>query len=1160
MNRIRTVALALAIALAVGVPSFAVDRVILFPFGNSNVLTALDADTLAERGAIDAPSSAFKVEQSLDGSKYYIITQRSTSSVVVVNASTLKTLTTVNLPAGPSDGVLTPDGKYLLVAAADVQVIDTTTDKLVKTITVEGAPTQILVDDTSRRAYALTASGNQIAVVDLTNLSLLTSVSSHNSASIALTASNSRLLAVTTDGVRQFRTRDLASADMIAGNFALVNATLTVLPDSSKVVVQSRGIAPNNTAQLIDLSSGVAQNIGAIGTNELSKVVVLNNQQGYAIDVATMSLQLVDFTATPNPTVTPLSFGQNVRDISLSPNGQYLYASSLTDARLLKINTQNNQVEGSILTPIAPSGHALVFGPSSKPPAAISINGGNNQFFPPDTLLPTPFSVKVTDANGSPVPGVPVFFEDPAAVGLQIEPAQPAITNQRGIATAIITVPPQDMLNGDNLNGDPPLDDAGNPIESIEPITISATAPGVDSALFTLNIIRAAGLIKVSGNYQVGRENEPFPLPYVFLATDDKGQPLPSGTEVVFGWFFASCSSFALPVDPDGFVTVKCTGNRFSPLSQQLYADGVLTATIPTYQQELGISLTTESFNFSVARGGSRIQLTKLSGDGQSATTGSPLPEPLTFRMASDTQGRPDNPITVEIDQISGPPLIIEKRRATVQLRATGTVGVTVGPNAGTAVVRMRSSTPGLPEIFYTITATGGQPAELVKSGDGQVGKISNPLPTPLRVVVINESGAPVPFPEVSWRVASGDATITATNDAGGSNAVVQFGQTPGSVRIVAAIGSLQANFTVTSLPPEPASISTVSGQNQTITTGVLSEPLTVRVNELDNAPAAGAIVTFSGPPSVRLHPTSGSAPGNPVQMPTNIEGLAGVRVELLNLPGLGEEGATPAQLAQTVSITASIGGQLATSFLLNVVGRTPVIEAAGVVNAATYEPGIVPGSIISLFGTGLMEGVVGIRNAGGQTSFNGTQVRIGGIPAPLLNFSSGPPEQINLQAPFELSPGQTTTIEVENNGSRATISGVPVFLAQPGIFEIGLQQGGTVGAVIHADGSLVTPDNAAAHGEALALFATGVGRLNPAGQTGAPGPIPPSVATLPTIVGVDNKGAPVLFSGYAPGFLGLYQINFTVPIDSRCGLRPLNLRIGDSTSPQSTLPVRCPQ
>ena len=1167
MHRIRTVTFALALALAVAPVATPADLVVLFPFGNNNLLTAIDADTLTEVGALDAPSSAFKVQQSLDGSRYYVISQRSTSSVVTIDANTLERIASIDLGASPSDAAITPDGRYILVAAADVKVIDTATNTLRTSIPVEGAPTEIEIDETSRRAYVLTGARNKIAVIDLPTLSLIATLDSFNTASIALTLNGARLLAVTNSGVRQFRTRDLVQVDTVAGNFPLVNATITPIPDSPKIVVQSRGIAPANTAQLIDLNSGVARDIGSTGQNELSKVVILNKNRGYAIDADTMELLELDFTVTPNPSATPLPFGDNTRDISLSPNGRFLYATSLTNARLLKIDTETNEVVGSILTPIAPNGHNLVFSPSTLPPAQVTVNGGDNQFFPPNTTLPTPFSVRVVDSNGSPLPGVPVFFDDPAGVGVQIEPEQPSLTNNNGIATAILTLPPLDQLNPNaqnivSLSGEDGPSGAVAPEDAIEPITITAAPPGINPAFFTVNIIRALGLIKVSGDNQVASENELFPLPMIFLATNNEGQPLPSGTEMNLAAFFASCDSLAIPLDPDGFATVRCRGRQFSPFSGQLFEGGSLSATIPTFQQELGIKLTTASFNFSVARGGTQLGIVKLSGDNQISQTGTVLPEPLSFRLTTNFGGPPKR-IQVEIDQVSGPPMLIDPRRLQTLPTLNEKVKVTVGSNAGTAVIRVRSSTPGLPELFYTVTATGGQPSELIKSGDGQVGKISNPLPTPLRLIVINESGAPVPFPEVSWRVVSGDATLVTTTDSGGSNAAVTFGPTPGSIRVVAAIGPLQASFTLTSIPPEPASISTLSGQNQTITTGLLSDPLRVRVNEIDNTPAAGAVVTFSGPPSVRLHPTNGTPPGNPVQQATDGGGVAGVRVELLTVSNLGEEGApTPSQLAQTVSVTASIGGQLATSFLLNVVGRTPALESAGVVNAATFEGGIVPGSIISIFGVGLMEGVVGVEFAGGRTSYNGTQVRIGGIPAPLLVLSSGPPEQINLQAPFELSPGQTTTIEVENNGSRSTITGVPVFLAQPGIFEISLQQGGRVGAVIHANnGRLVSPDNAAAHGEIVSLFATGVGRLSaPNGSTGVLGPIPPLVSALPTIVGVDNRGAPVLFSGYAPGFLGLYQVNFSIPIDARCGLRALNLRIGDSSSPATTIPIVCPQ
>jgi uncharacterized protein (TIGR03437 family) len=56
----------------------------------------------------------------------------------------------------------------------------------------------------------------------------------------------------------------------------------------------------------------------------------------------------------------------------------------------------------------------------------------------------------------------------------------------------------------------------------------------------------------------------------------------------------------------------------------------------------------------------------------------------------------------------------------------------------------------------------------------------------------------------------------------------------------------------------------------------------------------------------------------------------------------------------------------------------------------------------------------------------------------------------------------------------------------------------------------------------------------------------------------VDDKGAQLLFKGYAPGFLGLYQFNFTVPPDARCGQRALSLKVGDSFRKNATLPILC--
>jgi uncharacterized protein (TIGR03437 family) len=44
-----------------------------------------------------------------------------------------------------------------------------------------------------------------------------------------------------------------------------------------------------------------------------------------------------------------------------------------------------------------------------------------------------------------------------------------------------------------------------------------------------------------------------------------------------------------------------------------------------------------------------------------------------------------------------------------------------------------------------------------------------------------------------------------------------------------------------------------------------------------------------------------------------------------------------------------------------------------------------------------------------------------------------------------------------------------------------------------------------------------------------------------------------VLFSGLAPGFPALYQINVTVPQSAQTGTVPISIQIGGATSPAST-------
>jgi uncharacterized protein (TIGR03437 family) len=68
-----------------------------------------------------------------------------------------------------------------------------------------------------------------------------------------------------------------------------------------------------------------------------------------------------------------------------------------------------------------------------------------------------------------------------------------------------------------------------------------------------------------------------------------------------------------------------------------------------------------------------------------------------------------------------------------------------------------------------------------------------------------------------------------------------------------------------------------------------------------------------------------------------------------------------------------------------------------------------------------------------------------------------------------------------------------------------------------------------ASRGEWLVLYVNGLGAVTPDVQSGS---VPAGLSSAVNLVSVSVGGvaAEVYFAGLAPGFIGLYQINFKVP------------------------------
>jgi minor extracellular serine protease Vpr len=336
--------------------------------------------------------------------------------------------------------------------------------------------------------------------------------------------------------------------------------------------------------------------------------------------------------------------------------------------------------------------------------------------------------------------------------------------------------------------------------------------------------------------------------------------------------------------------------------------------------------------------------------------------------------------------------------------------------------------------------------------------------------------------------------------------------------------------------------------------------PAIIQVVDSNGAPVAGSPVAFSvdTPGDV----TFKSVPGKPACSPGSststttcpTDRYGNAYVEVVLGPKAGE--------LPTVSATA-VGVSIPIVYYISLV---PAITSAGVVNDANFKGPIAPGSYIAVFGSNLVDpvflsnpnGDVVTPNPDGSLPISldfvtvSFDVPAAGISVPGYMFFVSP-GQANVFVPRELQ-GQSSvqvkvTIDQTVPGNVVTVpvaTYTPAFLVSSGI-------------VVAQDQKfqVITPSNPARRGQAIVLYANGLGPVTNAPASGDPAPLNPlSATTTMPVVMVGGQPAQVLFSGLTPGFAGLNQVNIIVPANSGTGSQSISLTIGGQTA-MATLPVQ---
>ena len=249
----------------------------------------------------------------------------------------------------------------------------------------------------------------------------------------------------------------------------------------------------------------------------------------------------------------------------------------------------------------------------------------------------------------------------------------------------------------------------------------------------------------------------------------------------------------------------------------------------------------------------------------------------------------------------------------------------------------------------------------------------------------------------------------------------------------------------------------------------------------------------------------------------------------------------------------------------------TPVLpkpSSVAVIEASSFGAyqSLAPGAWVEIYGSYLAGQTRSwdssdFNGATAPTSLSGTSVMIGGQPA-FISYIS--PAQINAQISPTVGTGQQPLVITTANGSSTTyavtIDSVEPGLLAPAAFKI---DGISYVAAVFSDGATYVlptgaiaglPSRPAKQGDTITLYGVGFGPTTPS--------IPPGqivqasnalISKFQVFFGNTSTPGTVTYAGLAPGNVGLYQFNVTVPkLPANNGYLPIAFELGNSFVGQS--------
>ncbi len=500
---------------------------------------------------------------------------------------------------------------------------------------------------------------------------------------------------------------------------------------------------------------------------------------------------------------------------------------------------------------------------------------------------------------------------------------------------------------------------------------------------------------------------------------------------------------------------------------------------------------------------------------------------------------------------ITAPPVIATVSPASI-VAGGPALKLTVNGTGFISGTQLHWNGAALATTFVSATQLTASISTALIAGLGSVSVTASNAGVSSNALTLSITGPPVIASLAPETATAGGPAFTLTVNGSGfvSAAVVTWNGTPLTSKFVSA-SQMTASVTASLIATAGVATIAVNAGGVSSVVSILSINAPPAISALNPATVAGTGLSFTLALTGSGFITGAAVQWNGAQLPTTF-------VSATQLTA-----AVPANLAVApgnANIAAvNPGGVASATVKLPITASPPLISQGGVVPLYSSIPSIQAGSWISIYGTGLANGIYTWKGDY-PTTLGGTTVKINNKAAYLWSVS---PTQINLQAPDDTTSGVVNVVVTSPTGT--TTSTVTLAPYGPSF--------SLLPASHYAAGVILTTNNSGAYGngaydlagpagqfafstrpvkpgETIELFGVGFGATAPAVPAGKAysGAAP---TAKPVTITIGGSSATVLFAGMTQS--GVYQFNVVVPAVA-AGNQTLTASVGGIQTPAGVL------